>query len=568
MLYFVGINLMMRFGLNILLLGGLLLSSVQCAKRAAPTGGPRDSLPPVLVNASPKLNTIFFDKEEISLTFDEYVTLKDINKQLIISPPLNSSQYKIYPVTGASKKVTLKLLDSLLENTTYTFNFGEGIIDFNESNPTSYLTYTLSTGATIDSLYIKGRITDAFERETERFISLQLYPVDSTFSDSVAYTRKPLYVTSTLDTTIYRFQNLRAGKYAILAMQDKAGNYFFDQSTDKIGFIENLIELPQDSIIDFRLFKEKTNFAWDKPYFINDHHIALAYIGDREGEPYKMISEVPESFESLVTQNRKTDTLDYWFKGAELDSLLFEFNIKDSLQIKTVYFKNPVADSLVINKYTQGTLRLKNKLELESNLPITEVNSEYVMVTNVDTIQIPASLKIQGNYDRVTVDFEVLPNDRYEVKLFPNALLDFWGNTNDTLVFKTSTKKIEDYGNIYLRVQHDSKTPYIIELLGNKDVIRRYVKPVDGNNYPFELLDAGKYRVRLIEDANENQEWDTGNYLEKIQPEKVIYFWKEIDLRANWDMNETFNTSENYPDLPKSATASDVLEVQDNPTQQ
>jgi hypothetical protein len=190
------------------------------------------------------------------------------------------------------------------------------------------------------------------------------------------------------------------------------------------------------------------------------------------------------------------------------------------------------------------------------------------MVTNVDTIQIPASLKIQGNYDRVTVDFEVLPNDRYEVKLFPNALLDFWGNTNDTLVFKTSTKKIEDYGNIYLRVQHDSKTPYIIELLGNKDVIRRYVKPVDGNNYPFELLDAGKYRVRLIEDANENQEWDTGNYLEKIQPEKVIYFWKEIDLRANWDMNETFNTSENYPDLPKSATASDVLEVQDNPTQQ
>jgi uncharacterized protein (DUF2141 family) len=471
-------------------------------------------------------------------------------------------------VTGASKKVTLKLLDSLLENTTYTFNFGEGIIDFNESNPTSYLTYTLSTGATIDSLYIKGRITDAFERETERFISLQLYPVDSTFSDSVAYTRKPLYVTSTLDTTIYRFQNLRAGKYAILAMQDKAGNYFFDQSTDKIGFIENLIELPQDSIIDFRLFKEKTNFAWDKPYFINDHHIALAYFGDREGEPYKMISEVPESFESLVTQNRKTDTLDYWFKGAELDSLLFEFNIKDSLQIKTVYFKNPVADSLVINKYTQGTLRLKNKLELESNLPITEVNSEYVMVTNVDTIQIPASLKIQGNYDRVTVDFEVLPNDRYEVKLFPNALLDFWGNTNDTLVFKTSTKKIEDYGNIYLRVQHDSKTPYIIELLGNKDVIRRYVKPVDGNNYPFELLDAGKYRVRLIEDANVNQEWDTGNYLEKIQPEKVIYFWKEIDLRANWDMNETFNTSENYPDLPKSATASDVLEVQDNPTQQ
>ena len=567
MLYFVVINLRMRFSLYILLLGGLLLSTVQCAKRASPTGGPRDSIPPLLVNASPKLNTVFFDKDEINLTFNEYVTLKDISKQLIISPPLNSSQYKIYPVTGAAKKVTVKLLDTLLDNTTYTFNFGEGIIDFNESNPISYLTYTLSTGATIDSLYIKGRITDAFERETDRFISLQLYPVDSTFTDSVIYTKKPLYVTSTLDTTIYRFQNLRAGKYALVALKDQAGNYYFDQNADKIGFVDTLIELPQDSIIDLRLFKERTNFFWDKPYFINDHHIALAYYGDRKEEPFKMVSEVPDSFEYLVTQSRKTDTLNYWFKGAELDSLQFELKIKDSLQIRTVYFKNPVADSLVINKFTQGSLRLKSKFEIESNLPITQINSEQLVVTNVDTLQIPAKLEIQENYDRIFVDFEILPNDRYEIKLLPNALVDFWGNTNDTLVYKTSTKKIEDYGNIYLRVQHQSSVPFIIELLNNDKVVRRYTKPVDGNAYTFELLDAGKYRVRLIEDANENEQWDTGNYLQKIQPEKVIYFWKEIDLRANWDMNETFNTSQNYPDIPESATASGVLEAPDNPTQ-
>ena len=507
----------MRFSLYILLLGGLLLSTVQCAKRASPTGGPRDSIPPLLINASPKLNTVFFDKDEINLTFNEYVTLKDISKQLIISPPLNSSQYKIYPVTGAAKKVTVKLLDTLLDNTTYTFNFGEGIIDFNESNPISYLTYTLSTGATIDSLYIKGRITDAFERETDRFISLQLYPVDSTFTDSVIYTKKPLYVTSTLDTTIYRFQNLRAGKYALVALKDQAGNYYFDQNADKIGFVDTLIELPQDSIIDLRLFKERTNFFWDKPYFINDHHIALAYYGDRKEEPFKMVSEVPDSFEYLVTQSRKTDTLNYWFKGAELDSLQFELKIKDSLQIRTVYFKNPVADSLVINKFTQGSLRLKSKFEIESNLPITQINSEQLVVTNVDTLQIPAKLEIQENYDRIFVDFEILPNDRYEIKLLPNALVDFWGNTNDTLVYKTSTKKIEDYGNIYLRVQHQSSVPFIIELLNNDKVVRRYTKPVDGNAYTFELLDAGKYRVRLIEDANENEQWDTGNYLQKIQ---------------------------------------------------
>ena len=558
----------MKLALNFIVVTGLILFTVQCAKRASPTGGPKDSIPPVLINASPKLNTTFFEKDQFYLTFNEYITLKDINKQLIISPPLNSTQYKVYPVTGASKKVTLKLLDSLLKNTTYTFNFGESIVDFNESNPSSYLTYTLSTGATIDSLYIRGKITDAFENETERFISLQLYPVDSIFNDSVIYSQKPLYVTNTLDTTIYRFQNLRAGKYSIIAMEDKAGNYFFDQNMDKIGFNEKLIELPKDSVINLRLFKERRNFFWDKPYFVNDHHILLAYYGDREKESFKMVSDVPDNFEFLVTQSRKTDTLNYWFKGAELDSLQFEFNIKDSLQIKTVQFKNPISDSLIIDKLPKGSLRLQDKYEIESNLPIIKVNSEQLFVTNVDTIQIPASLKIQENYDRITVDFEVIPNDRYEITLLPNALIDFWGNTNDTLVYRTSTKKIEDYGNIFLRVQHESSHSYIIELLKNDEVVRRYDSPVEGNYYKFELIDPGKYIVRLIEDVNENKQWDTGNYIQKIQPEKVIYYWKEIDLRANWDMNEIFNTNENYPDLQESVTVSDVLEVQDNPTQQ
>ena len=545
----------------------LLLMTVKCAKRASPTGGPRDSIPPVLVNATPKLNTTFFDKEGFTLTFDEYVTLKDVSKQLIVSPPLSSSQYKVYPTTGASKKISLVLNDSLMDNTTYTFNFGESIIDFNEGNPTPFLTYTLSTGATIDSLYIKGKVTDAFEKDTETFISLQLYPVDSIYKDSTIYTQKPLYVTSTLDTTVYRFQNLRAGKYNLIALQDLAGNYLFDQGVDKIGFVNQLIELPQDSIIDLKLFKEKTNFSWDAPYFINDHHVALAYYGEYEAQPYKMISEVPSTFETLVTKNLEKDSLNFWFKGATLDSIKFELEIRDTLRTKTAFLKEPIEDSLVISQFTKGTLRLKNLFELSSNLPVTTVDNSRLLVTNVDTVPIPAQLKIMENYDRIAIDFEVLPNDRYTVTLYPNALEDFWGRTHDTLVYRTSTKKIEDYGNIYLRVQHDSPHPYLIELLNNNKVVRRYDSLVPGNNYSFELLDAGKYTVRLIEDANNNKLWDTGDYLEKIQPEKVIYYWKEIDLRANWDMNETFNTAQNYPDLPESATSSEVIEVPNSPLQ-
>ena len=151
-----------------------LLFLSQCAKRGAPTGGPFDTIPPVLVNASPKQNTVFFDKEKFELIFDEYVTLKDITKQLIISPPMESSSYSTYPQTGVSKKVSLVFKDSLQEETTYTFNFGESIQDYNEGNILSYFSYTLSTGAIIDSLGFRGRVTDAFfgRNPTLRFLTI------------------------------------------------------------------------------------------------------------------------------------------------------------------------------------------------------------------------------------------------------------------------------------------------------------------------------------------------------------------------------------------------------------
>ena len=537
----------MKIGVRLFTSIILVILNFSCAKRASPTGGPKDSIPPILTNASPKLNTTYFNKTGFTLTFDEYISLKDISKQLIISPPLNSDQYKVLPASGASKKISLELKDSLLENTTYTFNFGNSIVDYNESNPISFFTYTLSTGANIDSLYIRGNIIDAFEKDTQTFISLQLYPVDSVYNDSVIYNKKPLYVTSTLDSTIYEFKNLREGKYNLIALQDVSGNYFFDQSIDKIGFLNSLIELPKDSIINLRLFKERKNFSWASPNFVNEHHVVLAYFGDYKNESFSMISKVPKTFQSLVTKSRETDSLNYWFKGAKLDSIKFEFEIQDTLRTKTAYLRKPVEDSLIIKSLTTGSLKLKSKFEVSSNLPIVSVDSTFVKVINVDSVNVPVSLKVLENYDRILIDFEVLPNDKYNITLLPNALEDFWGRTNDTLTFNTPTKKIEDYGNIYLRVIHNLPHPYIIELIQNKKVIRRYDSPLDGGLYSFELLDPGKYFVRLIEDSNNNRIWDTGSYLGKVQPEKVIYYWKEIDLRANWDMNETFNVNQNYP---------------------
>ena len=554
----------MRFIFYFFLYTILFFSLINCAKKASPTGGPQDTIPPVLISASPKLNTTFFDKEEVKFLFNEYVKLNEIDKQLIISPPLKIGGYKLHPTMSASKKITLSILDTLLDNTTYTFNFGEGIEDYNEGNKMSFFSYTISTGAEIDSLNLKGIIKDAIEMEPDDFISLQLYPIDSSYNDSTIYNKKPFYVTSTLDSTVFEFKNLKAGKYELIALKDFSNNYFFNQNVDQIGFLNSPITLPLDTIIELNIFKEKTLFSWANPFFVNDHHIGHGYYGDYDNQKFKLISNVPKSFKYIITKNRETDTLNYWFKGITTDSLKFEYPINDTIKTELVNFKNPIKDSLIINQLTIGALDLTEIFKVSSNLPITSYDNSLVKIRKKDSTLVSSEIRIDENYDRVEIDFKLLPNDLYDIQLLPNALKDFWGNTHDTLNYRVSTKKIEDYGNIFIQLIYEDSYKFILELLKDNKVIRSYSKPIENSNYPFEILNPGKYFLRLIKDKNNNDRWDTGNYLKKIQPEEVIYYPFELELRANWDLNETFNTTQNYLDLLKTQTSSDTLEVNDD----
>ena len=155
-----------------------LFSFWQCAKRGSPTGGPRDTTPPELINAEPENFSLEFDAQRIRLYFDEYIKLEDVQNQLIISPPLKN-QPEITPQGQASKYIQIILKDTLLENTTYTLNFGQSIVDNNEGNPNSFLTYVFSTGSYIDSLTVKGEVRDAFNRKADQFISVMLYQLDT-----------------------------------------------------------------------------------------------------------------------------------------------------------------------------------------------------------------------------------------------------------------------------------------------------------------------------------------------------------------------------------------------------
>jgi len=460
------------------------------------------------------------------------------------------------------------LLDSLDPNTTYTFNFGESITDNNEGNILPFFTYTLSTGATIDSLYVRGQVRDAFDEDTPTYVAVQLYPVDSVYSDSTIYKKQPLYVASTLDSTTYRFQNLKAGTYEIIAIKDQARNYFFDQNVDKIGFYNEFITLPQDSVIDLKLFKEITNFSWARPFFINERHIGLPYYGNYNGQKMELISEVPERFESLINKNRETDTLNFWFKGIATDSLKFQYPLQDSLRTTTVKFAKPIPDSLVISRITSGDIKLKDTFRLASNLPLVQLNPDKITVRDIDSLLVPFKAAIENNYDRVRIVFALEPNNKYQIDLLPEALTDFFGSVNDTLQFASTTQSIESYGSIIINLQYEDNTPYLLELLdAKKETVRRLTSQEGNTRIVWELLPPGKYKIRFTADANGNQKWDTGHYLNKQQPEEVLYYPTELDLRANWDLNETFNVNQIRHDLLETVTASATLAAPEDPNQ-
>jgi len=515
-----------------------------CAKRGSPTGGFKDTIPPIMINATPKNKTTFFDSEKITITFNEYMSLKNISEQLIISPAIDPKKYSIEPQSSISKKIKIEFSDSLSlgNETTYTFNFGSSIEDNNESNILPFFSYTLSTGAVIDSLFLKGKVSDAFEQESERFVSIYLYPIDSTHSDSTIYLKKPLYVTSTLDSTLYNFQNLREDKFQIIAIKDYGKNYVYDQGIDKIGFINKNISLPGDTLYNFRIFKEKSKFFWDRPKYVNDHHIIFGYYGVPEKNPIELITPVPDGFKTLITQERGKDSLNFWFPEIEADSLEFALKTIDSTYNVSVKFYKPKLDSLTINSLQNRSIDLNDTLKFNSSLPIYELNKEFITLKNKDSILLPFELILDKNKDLIKMHFNQEPNDKYSITILPNAFKDMWEATNDTINLSLITKGYDSYGVINFRLDWKiQEQDFILELLDLKNnIIGRLSEKNDLNKYSFKLLNPKNYKARIILDDNKNKKWDTGNYLKKIQPERVIYFSDTIELRANWEMNEVF----------------------------
>lgn len=526
---------------RIILCSVLVLVSLSCAKRGRIGGGEKDTSPPKMVRAFPDNYTLNFSDQEINIYFDEYIKLKDIQKQLVISPPLKYDPI-ISPLGAASKYISIKIRDTLPKNTTYSFNFGQSITDNNEGNPLSYFKYVFSTGSYIDSLSLKGTINDAEKRLPEEFASVMLYKIDSTFTDSIIYKEKPTYITNTLDSiNVFELENLKAGSYLLLALKEENPNYIYNQHDDKIGFLKDYIQIPSDSSFNLKLFKETPNFKAGKPKVKTKSNIAFGYEGNSEHLEINLLTETGSDFSSVITKDILGDTLSYWYKPVfELDSVFFELRNKkkivDTFKVRPRKIPN---DSLRFNA-TRGTLKFDEQFEISANNPIANFDLKKITILDKDSTKLVFKSSFDSLKNTLQLSFDLTEENSYRVEILPDAISDFFNNKNDTLRYNLSTRTYADYGNVRVRIKNVPEVPLIVQLVDAKGAVNYELKGTKNDLFDFRHITPAKYFLRVILDENGNNRFDTGNYLKKVQPERISYFPKELDVRPNWDFEEIF----------------------------
>ncbi|MEN8703016.1 MAG: Ig-like domain-containing protein [Polaribacter sp.] len=516
-----------------------------CAKTGRPDGGPKDENAPLFVTANPPYESINFNKKEIKINFDEFIVLKNLNKQLVVSPPMKNPPL-ITPQGTPSKFVNIEIIDTLKTNTTYIFNFGNAVEDNNEGNQLENFKYVFSTGTYIDSLTTFGTVKDAKLIDTPRSVNVLMYRIDSIFNDSIVYKRKPDYVTNTLDTTNYNFTNLRKGNYLLLALKEPLNDYIFNPKTDKIGFYKDIIQLPRDSIIpnSIVLFNEEQSYEFARGKETTKGKIEFGFYGDAKDMQINLLSDVPEDFKSIAKFDTEKDTLNYWYTPIERDSLNFIVANNDVLDTITVRLRKKNIDSLVIESSIRSILNLRDTFYIKSNTPIVTIDSTKINLFDKDTLAVKYNIIPSIKENKVAFVFDKKPEEKYKFSFLPKAFTDIYEVANDSLAYYFVTKELEDYGRITLNVNNTNSKNVIIELLSgqNQDKIveRRFIN--SSTRLVFDLLEPIKYTVRAIIDENGNNKWDTGNYLRKQQPEVILYneAINNYALRANYFVEEIF----------------------------
>jgi hypothetical protein len=569
-----------------------------CANtRVSPTGGPKDTIPPVVLQKLPDSNSTKFPitKGEIKLTFNEYVQVKDAQSNIVLSPPLSKNiKTKI-----KGKSIVITFPDSLLPNQTYSINFGSAIVDNNEGNPLSNYSYTFSTGDYIDSLMISGTVVNSESLLPQKGVTVALY---RDAKDSTIFKERPIALAKTDEWGYFIVRNLKNVPYSVYAFADNNNNNMYDPGVEEVAFLDSLFtpskvmkktspELATYDIkdtagflarpvdINLRIFKEKS-----QNQFIKDYQRPTkrgAYIKfNAENAQIDSFSIRGIRQDRIIKQfNILKDSLSFWIKdGSTIEDTLF-LGIK-YLKTDTLGKLVPAVENLklIAPKEKKESRRERNKaqskerkdllkFETKSESSMVEqegiafIFSEPLLEARFDTVSFsmstPKKVKTQEEftYTQDSLDINkyilkakkpyVIGND-YLFKIPQGTFKDINGFTNDSSEIKISLPTDDKLSTLTIDAK-DVKKRYIVELVNESrsKVFRKYIITQD-EKLLFPYLRADKYSIRITEDNNNNGLFDTGDILQKRQPEKVLLYKLEgdnavIEVKERTDIEQVIN---------------------------
>lgn len=537
---------MIRSFLALLVFAFLLLvqavTLTRCATPTSPTGGARDTLGPVLVveESTPNFRTNF-RPEEIRLTFDEWVEL-DPKQQIVISPPLELGEDNQPYLRRRSLVIPLTGL-TLRDSVTYVVNVGAAIKDLNEGNPTENLRFVFATGPVLDSATVSGTLVDDFTGEPLEKATFTLY---DNLADSAALTQNPTYFAVTDEAGRFEVSNVRPGRYRAVGLVRNAGatNYYVDLDGTfpplAVGFVDTAFTVADGSntVGTIRVSPLPVPVRVQNVDTSSFGQVALAL-----NQPAANVDLRSRRTDYL--RYNEQDTLRLFYRRAGADTLLLGQapDFPDTVivgQTGSARRRPPL-----IRQGISKRLPLGNPAELVFTQPLERVDPERIQLAQ-DTLTVPVQLRLDTVYPgRLRVEAAYRPGARYELTLLPGAVTAWNEQTNpDTLRETFAIEGPEKFGRLTLRVENLNPTyHYILRLTQNDEVVfatRRYIEDRFSYQARFNGLKPGTYRVEVLYDSNENQRYDSGDFLFGRQPELVRRF-ELAPLRANWEVEEVID---------------------------
>jgi hypothetical protein len=520
---------------------------VRCANIVPPVGGAEDVTPPqVVVEESTPNRQTNFQKQRITLTFDEFVVLEDVFNQVVVSPPL---QYRpTLSLKGKTLRVDFDSREVLLENATYTINFGEAVKDLNEKNPAENLRFVFSTGPVLDSLTLQGKLVDAEKGEPVDGALFMLY---ENLSDTVVRTLRPFYFAKTDTSGTFLIENIRPGTFKGFALKDENLNYKFDQANELIGFPDSLIVVT-DSVVplQIRMFTEAEVARLLDSDVSQYGHVKLIL---NQPPPRNLTVDVENAAVHTVLE-ADADTLRVWYdlpNPVEWDLYVEQDTLwRDTLTV-TPLNRTAFLQNAQLARLEQGVnnevIRLNpdRTIQIAFNFPLVSYDSTKLKVYE-DTVRrevrpvivkdslAPRSLILQYPWQEAVT---------YQVEMLPGAATDLYGLLNrDTVLLNYRVEPRKSFATLELTLDSlDDKTNYVVQLLFQEsNLVEEFrVGGVSRYQRTFNTLPPGDYSLQIITDLNNNGRWDTGNYDLKRQPEPIVQRKFTQQLRANWKLEET-----------------------------